>query len=207
MFFTLSSFCLLPITWTCHMPNGQYLLLFPGLLSVLFVILAWRRVLPGATAPAAAAERWAVPALCVTCAQVCVTARAQQIYLLIAWERAGSPVWALPYLCSRSDTSQVQCIENQLRGLCDTGACFPKICFPLENLEYEYESQTFTELLCERGILCKDTMRGISQQQQLRNWAQAITQIQRQKEKYLWRAWEPLWRTVMSCFLESLERY
>lgn len=77
------------------MPNGQYLLFFPSLLSVLFVILARRRVLPGPAASGAAAERLAVPALCAICAQVRVTARARQIYVLIAWERAGSPVCAL----------------------------------------------------------------------------------------------------------------
>lgn len=85
-----------------------------------------------------------VPALCAICAQVRVTARAMQIYVLIAWERAGSPVCALPYPCSRSDTSQVQCVEHGLRELCDTGACFPKSCFSLENLDYEYESQTLS---------------------------------------------------------------
>lgn len=175
------------------------ILFFPSLLSVLFVILARRRVCPGASA--AAAERWAVPALCAICAQVCVTAPAQQIYVLIAWERARSPVCTLPYLCRRSDTSQVQCIEYQLPGLCDTGACFPKICFSLENLQYECESQTLTELLCERGILGNDTVRGIFKQQQLRSWAQDITQIQRQREKYLWGTWKLLWRAVMFSIL------
>lgn len=126
------------------MPNGQYLLFFPSLLSVLFVILARRRVRPGPAASGAAAECWAVPALCAICAQVRVTARARQIYVLIAWERAGSPVCALPYPCSRSDTSEVQCIERGLRELCDTGACFPRICFSLENLDYEYESQALS---------------------------------------------------------------
>lgn len=52
VFFTLSSFHSLPITQTCQTPNGQYLLLFPSLLSVLLVILARRRV---CHVPAAAA--------------------------------------------------------------------------------------------------------------------------------------------------------
>lgn len=66
------------------MPNRQYLLLFPSLLYVLLVILARRRVHPG---PCCSCR--AVPALCATCAQVCVTARAGLIYVPIAREPAG----------------------------------------------------------------------------------------------------------------------
>ena len=194
-FYTPSSFHSLPITWTCHTPNRKQLLLYVSLLSALFVILAWRRICPGPIASDAAAECWAVPTMAGACAQIRVMRCVQQIYVLIACEWATSHACELPYLCSRSDTSQI----CGARWIVWQRCIFLRDIISLwKILDVNMRAKHFNwadcvGLLGERGMLHSDILRDTSKQQRLRRWRQAVTQIQGEGERLVLEAvWEPL---------------